>query len=99
MIWWDPNATGPDEVGNEGKGLYRYADGGRATCPGQWPTTKVGLFDDATSTTVLTSLPAADQPPSYPSPASELEPCSSPCPSRHRYRRIDPGIAGLPADR
>jgi Periplasmic binding protein len=70
VIWWDPNASGPDEVGREGKGLYRYADGGRRYLPGHWPKTAVGLFDDATSTTVLTSLPAADQPPSYPSPAS-----------------------------
>jgi len=69
VIWWDPNATGPDEVGRDGKGLYRYADGGRRYLPGQWPTTPVGLFDAKTSTTVLTTLPPADAPPTYPSPA------------------------------
>jgi Periplasmic binding protein len=69
VIWWDPKATGPDEVGNEGTGLYRYADGGARYLPGKWPKTKVGLYDDATSITVLTSLPPADAPPSYPSPA------------------------------
>ena len=69
VIWWDPNAVGPDEVGRDGKGLYRYADGGRRYLPGQWPTTPVGLFDPKTSTTVLTTLPPADAPPTYPSPA------------------------------
>jgi hypothetical protein len=68
VIWWDPNASGPDEVGRVGKGLYRYADGGRRYLPGHWPKTAVGLYDDATSTTVLTDLPAGDRPPSYPSP-------------------------------
>jgi hypothetical protein len=69
VIWWDPNASGPDEVGREGKGLYRYADDGRRYLPGQWPQQPVGLYDDATSITVLTTLPAEDAPPSYPSPA------------------------------
>jgi hypothetical protein len=68
VIWWDPNATGPDEVGHDGKGLYRYADGGRRYLPGSWPKQPVGLYDDATSVTVLTSLPPADAPPSYPRP-------------------------------
>jgi hypothetical protein len=68
VIWWDPNATGPDEVGHDGKGLYRYADGGRRYLPGSWPKKPVGLYDDATSLTVLTSLPPADAPPSYPRP-------------------------------
>jgi hypothetical protein len=69
VIWWDANATGPDEVGNAGTGLYRYADGGARYLPDGWPSTKVGLYDDATSTTVLTSIPSTAAPPSYPSPA------------------------------
>ncbi|HXY94848.1 MAG TPA: hypothetical protein VEP49_20465 [Acidimicrobiia bacterium] len=69
VIWWDPHATGPDEVGRVGKGLYRYADEGRRYLPGAWPSKPVGLYDDATSVTVLTKLPPEDQPPSYPSPA------------------------------
>ncbi|HEX9467114.1 MAG TPA: ABC transporter substrate-binding protein [Acidimicrobiia bacterium] len=68
VIWWDPNASGPDEVGHDGKGLYRYADSGRRYLPGHWPKSAVGLFDNPTSTTVLTALPPADTPPSYPSP-------------------------------
>ena len=68
VIWWDPNATGPDEVGRVGKGLYRYADAGRRYLPRDWSKRPVGLYDDSTSVTVLTSLPAADAPPSYPRP-------------------------------
>jgi hypothetical protein len=69
VIWWDPTARGTDEVGRDGEGLYRYADGGARYLPGQWPDTRVGLYDDATSTGVLTELPAEDRPPDYPSPA------------------------------
>lgn len=69
VIWWDPNATGPDEVGNQGKGLYRYALGGRRYLPGHWPK-QLGLFDVARSVTVYATLPPGGQPPSYPSPAS-----------------------------
>ena len=58
VIWWDANATGPDEVGNIGAGLYRYADGGARYLPDGWPSTAVGLYNDATSTTVLTTIPA-----------------------------------------
>ncbi len=68
-IWWDPNATGPDEVGRDGRGLYRYADGGRRYLPGAWPSKPIGLYDDATSLTVLTQLPPEDAPPNYPSRA------------------------------
>ena len=28
LIWFDPEATGEDETGNEGVGMYRYANGG-----------------------------------------------------------------------
>jgi hypothetical protein len=69
VVWWDPDASGPDEVGRDGKGLYRYADGGKRYLPGGWPKKPVGLYDDATSVTVLTQLPPEDAPPTYPSPA------------------------------
>jgi hypothetical protein len=69
VIWWDPTARGPDEVGREGEGLYRYADDGARYLPGRWPDAPVGLYDDATSTGVLTELPPED-PPDYPSPAT-----------------------------
>jgi len=68
-IWWDPNVSGPDEVGNDGKGLYRYALAGARYLPGHWPK-DVGLYDDGQSVTVLHSLTGDEKPPSYPSPAS-----------------------------
>ena len=38
VVWWDPDATGPDEVGRDGTGLYRYADEGARYLPGEWPS-------------------------------------------------------------
>lgn len=69
VIWWDPKAKGADEVGRDGTGLYRYATDGKRYLPGQWPKAHIPLFDPQTSSAVLTTLPPADQPPSYPSPA------------------------------
>jgi hypothetical protein len=69
VIWWDPTAKGADEVGRDGTGLYRYADQGKRYLPGQWPKSKIALFDPKTSSAVLDTLPPQDQPPSYPSPA------------------------------
>jgi len=82
VIWWDADATGPDEVGNGGAGLYRYADGGARYLPGSWPTTKVGLYDDATSTTVLSTIPPSAAPPAYPSPAAASPAAQSPAAPR-----------------
>jgi hypothetical protein len=70
VVWWDPRATGPDEVGNDGTGLWRYARGGARYLPDQWPDGHVGLHVDATSVTILEQLPPDARPPDYPSPAS-----------------------------
>jgi hypothetical protein len=70
VIFWDPDARGPDEVGNAGRGLWHYALEGRRYLPGHWPNGDVGLFDDATAVTILEELPPAARPPDYPSPAS-----------------------------
>jgi hypothetical protein len=70
VIWWDPNARGPDEVGSVGRGLYRYALSGRRYLPRGWPRrSSLGLYDTARSTTVITALPPGQAPPAYPSPA------------------------------
>src|SRR5690606_17148113 len=37
LIWWDPGATGEDETGNEGQGMYRYAKGGQRYTIGNLP--------------------------------------------------------------
>jgi len=70
VIFWDPQARGPDEVGNIGRGLWRYARRGKRYLPGDWPAGDVGLFDRPRSVTILEQLPPAARPPDYPSPAS-----------------------------
>ncbi len=44
LIWWDPTATGPDEIRRDGTGMWQYADGGARFLPGAWPTDS-HLFD------------------------------------------------------
>jgi hypothetical protein len=63
LIWWDPEATGEDEVGNEGQGMYRYANGGQRYTPGEIPDTleEAGLFDVESSVTVYDEIPPEDQ--------------------------------------
>jgi hypothetical protein len=68
-IWWDPKATGPDERGKDGTGMYQYVAGGKRYLPGQWPTGVPDVFDPANSVALYQTIPAADQPPAYPSPA------------------------------
>lgn len=70
LIWWDPTATGEDEVGQEGVGMYRYANGGerftyfdRPDSPGE-----ARLFDVEASVTVYDEIPEEDRVPDYPPP-------------------------------
>jgi hypothetical protein len=70
IVWWDPNATGQDEVGHSGNGEYRYIDDGKRFLPGQIPTTPINFFNPANTVTVLAQNPPEDTPPSYPSPAA-----------------------------
>lgn len=37
-IWWDVTASGADEFGEDGHGMWRFADGARRYVPGAWPT-------------------------------------------------------------
>lgn len=67
-IWWDPNATGPDEIGRQGTGMYRYVDGGRRYLPGAWPDTPPAVFDPAGTVTIYTEPPPGETVPDYPSP-------------------------------
>jgi hypothetical protein len=68
LIWWDPNAVGPDELGYVDKGMYQYSYMGKRFLPGQWPRGNPDVFNPATSVSVFSSLPPADRPPSYPPP-------------------------------
>jgi hypothetical protein len=70
-IWWDRNASGEDERGIDGNGLYRYVDGGKRYFPGEWPSTRPKAFDPKGTVTIYQKPPAADQWPCYPSPATK----------------------------
>ena len=67
-FWWDPVATGPDEIGKEGAGMYQYVDGGLRYLPGAW-TTDEKLFDPDGAVAIYTTPPPGEERGDYPSPA------------------------------
>ena len=67
-FWWDPTATGPNEIRKVGPGMYQYVDGGKRFLPGQWPT-EDKLFDPAGAVALYTTPPPGEAPGNYPSPA------------------------------
>ncbi|MGD9998685.1 MAG: hypothetical protein AB7L17_20590 [Ilumatobacteraceae bacterium] len=67
-IWWDPTATGPDEIRKEGTGMYRFVDGGKRYLPGEWPTDDRMFVPDG-AVAIYDTPPPGEAPPSYPSPA------------------------------
>ena len=68
-VWWNPTATGPDEVGRSGTGMYEYVAGGKRYLAGQWPSTDSQAFVAAGAVTLYAQLPAAEQPKDYPPPS------------------------------
>jgi hypothetical protein len=66
-IWWDPDAEGPDEIFNEGQGMYQFVDGGQRHMPGEW-TEDLHVFDPERSVTILDEAPEDERPKDYPSP-------------------------------
>jgi len=69
ILWWDPNATGEDEVGKVGQGIYQYGNSAKRYTLGHFPAAgQGGLFDTATSVTVFPQLPPESSTPAYPSP-------------------------------
>jgi hypothetical protein len=72
VMFWDPEAEGPDETGTVAKGLYRLMDGGLRYLPGKWPTEPLPFFDDAGTITIYNAsdLPAALKPADIPVPAN-----------------------------
>jgi hypothetical protein len=66
-VWWDPDARGPDEAGEEGSGMYRYVDGARRFLADEW-TSELRVFDREDAPTIIEELPADEVPPDYPSP-------------------------------
>lgn len=58
-IWWDADATGPDELNRDGSGLYRYVDGGQRFFVGEI-TDELKVFDEEGSTTIYDEVPPSD---------------------------------------
>lgn len=68
-IWWNPNASGPDELNRQGKGMYEYVQGGKRYLPGQWPHVAPDVFTTTGAVTIYETIPPAERVPNYPSPA------------------------------
>ena len=68
LLWWDPQAEGPDEIRKPGKGLYQYVDGGKRYLPGEIPKAPPKMFDRAGAVALYPEIPAAERPPDYPPP-------------------------------
>ena len=68
MIWWDPAATGLDEIRKPGVGMYQFVDGGKRYLPGEWPKTDK-FFDPTGAVTDYKTAPGNESAPTYPSPA------------------------------
>jgi hypothetical protein len=66
-IWWDPEATGEDEIGRDGTGMWRYVAGGKRYLPGEWDD-ETTLFDPEGTETILAAPPEDEMPPDYPAP-------------------------------
>jgi len=73
-IWWDPDAEGLDEIRNEGKGLWRYVDGGTRYLSTKWPEDGFKAFDEEGTSTIYDEPPAEEQTPDY----EPLEPVREP---------------------
>ncbi|MCU1398972.1 MAG: hypothetical protein JWN62_2081 [Acidimicrobiales bacterium] len=67
-IWWDPSASGPDEIRKQGQGMYEFVDGGKRYLPGSWPTDDK-TFDPTGAVSIYTTPPPGESAPTYPSPA------------------------------
>ena len=67
-FWWDPEATGPDEIRRDGTGMYQYVDGGARHLPGAWPAEdRMFVADGAVA--IYDQPPPEERVPDYPSPA------------------------------
>ena len=66
-IWWDPEATGADEIGRDGVGMWQYVDHGKRFLPGELDDT-VRVFDPEGAETILADAPEGERAPEYPAP-------------------------------
>ena len=70
VIWWDPTATGPDELRKQGTGMYQFVDGGKRYMPGEWPA-EDKLFVTNGAVGLYTEAPPGEAPPDFPSPVAD----------------------------
>jgi hypothetical protein len=66
-LWWDADATGPDEAGAEGQGTYRYVDGARRHLADEWEN-GLRAFEEDGTVTVIETPPDDEVMPDYPPP-------------------------------
>jgi hypothetical protein len=64
-LWWDADATGPDELRREGTGMWAYPNGGERFLPGDWPTERIALFEDEGAVTIFNERPPGEEVPDY----------------------------------
>lgn len=67
-FWWDPDASGPDELRKDGQGMWQFVDGGARYLPGAWPSDD-RMFDPAGAEDFYETPPPGEEAPQYPSPA------------------------------
>jgi hypothetical protein len=68
-IWWDADATGVDEQGKDGKGMWVYANNAKRYGPGQMPVGDPSAFVKDNTVMIYDAVPDEDKAPDYPSPA------------------------------
>ena len=67
MVYWDPDAEGPDEQNKDGKGMWRYVDGGKRFLLGEIESIDLEKArDPASAPTLLDEVPEEDRVPGYP---------------------------------
>lgn len=64
-IWWDPTAEGPDEIFQEGAGLWQYVDGGQRYYAEEWPEEEFEAFDPEGASGIYDTHPEGTEPPDY----------------------------------
>jgi hypothetical protein len=69
QVWWNATASGPDEIGRAGTGLYEYVSGGKRYLPSAWPRTTTKAFQAAGAITIYPEPPPGERPPTYPPPS------------------------------
>ena len=69
LVWWNPDAEGPDERGDVAAGMYEFVAGGARYLPDEWPEGDPGLFDEEGAVTIYEDPPPGEDIPDYPSPA------------------------------